>query len=133
MKTQKMITLVTGLFVFLCFTIFTILTNLHAAAPIPNVTGPIPVTGDSYPFNAANHSIVPQDLSKFNYIEEEYFVSGLANIYDFNSDGKIMVKTADAPYTTRILMRRPASPNEFSGTIIVELLNPTARYDLDVQ
>lgn len=133
MKTEKLLTPVISVFVFLCLTLFAALSSLHAAAPIPNVTGPIPMTGDSYPFNAANHSIVPQDLSKFNYVEEEYFVSGLANIYDFDSDGKIMVKSADAPYTTRILVRRPASPHEFSGTIIVELLNPTARYDLDVQ
>ena len=133
MKTKKLFTLVTGLFVFLCFTLFGASSSLHAAASIPNVTGPIPVTDDSYPFNSANHSTVPQDLSKYNYVEEEYFVSGLANIYDFSGDGKIIVKTADAPYTTRILVRRPTSPHEFSGNIIVELLNPTAMYDLDIQ
>jgi hypothetical protein len=133
MKIKKFLTPVTGLFIFLCFTLFTALSSLHATALIPNVTGPIPATADSYPFNAANHSTVPQDLSKFDYVEEEYFVSGLANVYDFDNDGKMMVKSADAPYTTRILVRRPASPNEFSGTVIVELLNPTARYDLDIQ
>jgi hypothetical protein len=133
MKTKKLITSVISLFVILYFIIIVALSSLHAAAPIPNVTGPIPVTGDSYPFNAANHSIVPQDLSKFHYIEEEYFLSGLANVYDFDSNGKITIKVADAPYTTRILMRRPASPRGFSGTVIVELLNPTSRYDLDVQ
>jgi hypothetical protein len=133
MKTKKLRTLVIGLFVFLCFALFTALSSLNAAAPIPNVTGPLLVTADSYPFNAANHSAVPQDLSKFDYVEEEYFVSGLSNIYDFDGDGKIIVKVADAPYTTRMLVRRPASPNEFSGTIIVELLNPTAMYDLDLQ
>ena len=133
MKTKKLLTSVTGLFVFLCFILFTALSSLHAAALIPDVTGPIPVTADSYPFGAANHSTVPQDLSKFGYVEEEYFVSGLANVYDFDNDGKVIVKASDAPYTTRILVRRPASPNEFSGTVVVELLNPTARYDLDVQ
>jgi hypothetical protein len=133
MKTKKLFASVISLFVFLCFTVFAALSSLHAAAPIPNVTGPISVTGDSYPFNAANHSTIPQDLSKFDYVEEEYFVSGLANIYDFDGDGKITLKAADAPYTTRILVRRPASPHEFSGNIIVELLNPTARYDLDIQ
>ena len=133
MKTKKLYPTVISLFVFLWFTLFAALPSLHADAPIPNVTGPIPVTADSHPFNAANHSAVPQDLSRFNYIEEEYFVSGLANIYDFDGDSKIMVKAADAPYTTRILVRRPASPHEFSGNIIVELLNPTARYDLDIQ
>jgi hypothetical protein len=133
MKTKKLLNSVTGLFAFLCFTLLTALSSLHAAALIPNVAGPIPVTADSYPFGAANHSTVPQDLSRFGYVEEEYLVRGLANVYDFDNDGKITVKAAGAPYTTRILVRRPASPNEFSGTVIVELLNPTARYDLDVQ
>ena len=133
MKTKKLFASVISLFVFLCFTVLAGLSSLHAAAPIPNVTGPIPVTGDSYSFNAANHSTVPQDLSKFDYVEEEYFVSGLANIYDFDGDGKITVKAAGAPYTTRILVRRPAFPHQFSGNIIVELLNPTARFDLDIQ
>ena len=67
--------------------------------------------------NAANHSAVPQDLSKFDYVEEEYFVSGIANVYDFDGDSKIMVKAADAPYTTRILVRRPASPHEYFGRV----------------
>ena len=116
MKTEKLLTTVTGLFVFLCFTLFAALSSLHAAALIPIVTGPIPVTGDSHPFNAANHSAVPQDLSKFDYVEEEYFVSGIANVYDFDGDSKIMVKAADAPYTTRILVRRPASPHEYFGS-----------------
>ena len=74
---------------------------LFAAAAIPAVIGPIPVTGDSYPLDAANHSVAPQDLSKFGYVEEEYFVSGAANVYDLDSSGKAKVRTANAPYTTR--------------------------------
>jgi hypothetical protein len=107
--------------------------TLHAAAPIPKVTGPIPVADDSYPFNAASRSTVPQDLSRSGYIEEEYLVSGSANVYDLDSQGKAVVKTPDAPYTTRILVRRPAAPESFSGTVVVELLNPTMRCDLDLQ
>jgi hypothetical protein len=45
------------------------------AAPIPEVTGPIPVTADSYPFGAANRTTVPQDLSRSGYVEEEYFMT----------------------------------------------------------
>lgn len=133
MKTKKLLTPVIGLFVFLCFTLFTASPSLYAAAPIPNVTGPIPVTVDSYPFNAANHSAVPQNLSKFGYVEEEYFVSGVANVYAFDDNGKAIVKTPNAAYTTRILVRRPSSPQEFSGTVVVELLNPTRMYDVDYQ
>ncbi len=98
-----------------------------------NVTGPVRVTSESYPFNAADHSAVPQDLKKYNYIEEEYFVSGRANVYDFDADGKVIVRTPDAPYTTRIHIRRPADKAKFSGNVIVELNNPTALYDMDLQ
>ena len=107
--------------------------SVQAAASIPAVKGPIPVTADSYPFGAANRTIAPQDLSQFGYVEEEYLVSGSANVYDFDANGNVVVKTANAPYTTRILIRRPASPQKFSGTVIVELLNPTALYDTDYQ
>ena len=103
------------------------------AASIPAVKGPISVTADSYPFGAANRTIAPQDLAGVGYVEEEYLVSGLANVYDFDANGKVVVKTPHAPYTTRLLVRRPVSPQKFSGTVVVELLNPTAMYDLDFQ
>lgn len=44
-----------------------------AAVPTPNVTGPVPVTADSYPFLATDI-----DLSKYGYVEEEYFITGEA-------------------------------------------------------
>jgi hypothetical protein len=103
------------------------------AASIPSAEGPIPVKADSYPFGAANRTNAPQDLSRVGYVEEEYLVSGFANVYDFDANSKVVVKTARAPYTTRILVRRPVSHQKFSGTVVVELLNPTAMYDLDFQ
>ena len=57
------------------------------------------------------------DLSKFDYTEEEYFLSGTANLYALG--GKGVVK-AGIPYTTRILVRRPLDPAKFSGNVIVE-------------
>jgi len=99
----------------------------------PKVTGPVVVTSKSYPFNAAEYSTVPQDLAPFNYIEEEYFISGKANVYDFDADGNVIIRTPDAPYTTRILIRRPADNAKFSGNVVVELNNPTAMYDMDLQ
>jgi hypothetical protein len=103
-----------------------------ASAPL-KVTGPIEVTDESYPFNAADHSVVPQDLAAFNFIEEEYFVSGKANVYDYDADGNVVVRTPDAPYTTRIHLRRPADKSKFSGNVVVELNNPTALHDMDLQ
>jgi hypothetical protein len=97
------------------------------ATPAPKVIGPVPAAGESYPFMAANRSTPALDLSRVGYLEEEYFVSGNANIYDWAADGNVSVKTSDAPYTTRVLVRRPRSG--FSGTVIVELLYPARRFD----
>src|SRR5215468_9797211 len=98
-----------------------------SATPVPKATGPIPVTSNSYPFMAANKSTPAFDLSKVGYIEEEYVVSGKANVYDWAADGTVGVKTPNASYTTRILVRRPAT--RFSGTVIVELMFPARRFD----
>jgi hypothetical protein len=42
------------------------------------------------------------------------------------------VRTPDAPYTTRILVRRPAKASRFSGNVVVEMLNPSNRFDLNI-
>lgn len=99
---------------------------------LPKVTGPIPVTSDSYPFMSAYHALEPVDLGKAGYVEAEYFVSGRANIYDYASNDGLKVRTADAGYTTRILVRYPANRRKFSGNVIVELLNPSDKYDEDL-
>lgn len=100
-----------------------------AVTPTPKVKGPIPVTSDSYPLMAAARLQVVVDLEKSGYVEEEYFVSGAANVYDWAADGTVMVRTAGAPYTTRILLRRPADPRRFSGNAIVEIGNVGRGFD----
>ena len=100
-----------------------------STAPLPKLTGPIPVTADSYPLLAANRNLQPIDLQKVGYVEEEFIVSGTANVYDWAADGSLTVKTPDAPYATRILIRRPQDPSRFSGQAVVELLNPARRFD----
>jgi hypothetical protein len=103
----------------------------YAATPIPKATR-IPVTSDSYPFGAADHARVPEDLSKVGYVEEEFLVSGTANVYDWPQSGPAVVRTANAPYTTRVLIRRPAQAAKFSGTVAVEMLNPSNLFDLNI-
>jgi Alpha/beta hydrolase domain len=103
-----------------------------AATPLPHVTGPIPVTATSYPFGAADHTLVPEDLRRVGYVEDEYLVSGKANVYSWPAPGPAVVRTPDAPYTTRILVRRPARASRFSGNVVVELLNPSNRFDLNI-
>ena len=76
-----------------------------------------------------------QDLSLDAYTEEEYLVSGAADIYDYTDDvgqrPDTQVVTADAPYVTRMLVRRPEDAAQFNGTVYVEVLNATAGWDGD--
>jgi alpha/beta hydrolase family protein len=101
------------------------------ATPVPTVTGPIPVTAESYPLMASNKLQTLVDLPKFGYVEEEFFVSGRANVYDWAADGRLSVRTPNAPYTTRILLRRPSAPARFSGNVIVEIANSARRFDFN--
>lgn len=102
---------------------------IHAqSVPLPKVTS-VPTTATSYPFLAASHNLVPIDLAKAGYVEEEFIVSGSANVYDWGPDGKLSVKAPGAPYATRILVRRPADPARFSGLAVIELPNTARRAD----
>jgi hypothetical protein len=47
-----------------------------AVTAVPEVAGPLPVSTGSYPFGAADHQLVPQDLARDGYVEEEFLVSG---------------------------------------------------------
>jgi hypothetical protein len=64
------------------------------------------------------------DLAPYGYVEEEFFVSGTARTYTDPS-----APSTEAPYTTRVLLRRPADRKAFSGTLVVEWLNVTAQHD----
>ena len=92
-------------------------------------TGPIPVTATSRPFLDSGHVFEPIDLAKAGYVEEEFLVSGTANVYDWAADGSVSVRTPAAPYTTRILVRRPADARRFSGAVLVELMYTPRRWD----
>src|SRR5665213_1248785 len=97
--------------------------------PLPKLTGPIPVTAGSFPFLSASRVFQPVDLKKAGYVEDEFIVSGTANVYDWAADGALTVKIPNAPYATRILIRHPADPARFSGNAVVELMNPARRFD----
>jgi len=96
--------------------------------PLPKVTA-LPATKDSFPFLEADRNLRPYNLAKLGYSEQEFLISGAANVYDWASDGTLSVKTPNAPYTTRILARYPTNPARFSGTVVVEILNEARRYD----
>jgi alpha/beta hydrolase family protein len=104
----------------------------QAATPVPNVTGPLRVTAGSYPFGAADHQRLPQGLRRVGYVEQEYVVRGRANVYDWPGAGGAVVRTAGAPYATRVLVRRPGRARRGSGTVWVEMLNPSNLFDLSI-
>jgi len=96
------------------------------------VTGPITGGAHGFAFGEPGAAI---DLSKFGYIEEEYFIEGTANSYSkvgtWTTDGVWpAVPTGNAPYKTRLLMVRPADPAQFNGTAVVEWLNESNGFDI---
>lgn len=77
------------------------------------------------------------DLKAAGYTEQEYFLSGTATAYRedgaWDSDGRWSVAEAgQAPYRTRLLVRTPADPSRFNGTVVVEWLNVSGGVDVDV-
>lgn len=108
-------------------------TALQAQVPLPTVTylptdpgtGP---TDRNVPFLAWH-----EDLSRVGYVEKEYQLAGLANRYQYIDNATqspaVQVAQAGQPYTTRLLVRRPATRAKFNGVVYLEILNATARYD----
>jgi hypothetical protein len=94
---------------------------------IPTVTGPIARTATSIPVGTAYlpGALGSLDLADVGYVEEEYFVSGTANVYQYDATGKqVEIKTPAVPYTTVILVRRPTDPARFSGRVQLEMSHP---------
>ncbi|MEX1217749.1 MAG: alpha/beta hydrolase domain-containing protein [Acidimicrobiales bacterium] len=74
------------------------------------------------------------DLKTVGYQEDEYFLSGTASAFTsdtpLTADGMWTTRAAGtAPYSNRIVVRRPSDPKKFNGTVIVEWLNVTAGID----
>ena len=69
-------------------------------------------------------------------MQHEYAAAGTATSYKVDGaltrDGRwTFVPDASAPYRTRVLVRAPAKPAKFSGTVIVEWLNVSGGVDAD--
>lgn len=69
-----------------------------------SISEAVAITENSWPFCSMQHCRIPFDLNKYNYLENEYFVSGKSAIYQKNGDMLEMQK-APQPYTNRILVR----------------------------
>jgi hypothetical protein len=75
------------------------------------------------------------DIALRGYIEEEFFFAGTAKRYEpvgtHGNDGKWEVKVAgEAPFKTRILVKRPKDAAKFNGTVVVEWANVTLGHEL---
>jgi len=96
------------------------------------VTGPITGGAHGFPFGAPGVAV---DLSKFGYVEEEYFIEGSASSYAkvgaWTRDGVwTAAPSGSAFYRTRLLVVRPADPGQFNGTAVVEWLNVSSGWDI---
>jgi hypothetical protein len=97
-----------------------------AEQSLPSVSAPVPVTADSRPFLGA-----PDAMAKVGYVEQEYFLTGNANTYDWTGKGHgVKVVAGPGKYVTRILVRRPSDPKRFGGNVEVTVLNASLNVDL---
>ncbi|GIJ59200.1 alpha/beta hydrolase domain-containing protein [Virgisporangium aurantiacum] len=100
--------------------------------PVPAVSAAVPGAG----FFASD-----LDLAGRGYVEQEFFYGGRANVYDATVAPGIGARptpsptanivSADHPYRTRMVVRRPARAQDFNGTVVVEWLNATSQYDVE--
>lgn len=98
---------------------------------IPHVEGPVTGGQRGHIFGG----FVGDDLAAHGYVEDEYFVSGVAQCYapvgDLNPDGRWCVKRdTTAPYKTRVIVHRPKDPAKFNGVLICEWTNVSAFIDV---
>jgi putative intracellular protease/amidase len=98
---------------------------LNAAPPASTVTR---LGGKAF-----NASVM--DLATQGYVEEEYFLLGTAHTYDIPRDQMSNGTPSEAthPFKTRIVVRRPAMPARFNGTVVVEWTNVSEGFDNEVE
>jgi hypothetical protein len=76
----------------------------------------------------------PPKLDAAGYVEHEYVAAGTAAAYEvdgeLSTDGRWKFERGTtAPYRTRVMVRRPANKDDFSGTVVVEWLNVSGGLD----
>ncbi len=83
--------------------------NLPAQPTTVSIPSISPLTGPGTPYNSALGQWPGYDMDHFDYVADEYTISG-------NADG--------SPYTARLVVRRPADMDRFSGLVITEPMHP---------
>lgn len=90
-------------------------TRAIAETPAMPLFAPVPQSGQAPLSSAARQGAEYVDLEKAGYVEEEYYLSGLAPA--ITADGRSLF---NLPYVTRFLIRRPKDPARFNGTVVME-------------
>ena len=107
-----------------------------AAQSVPDVIGPIPANlppGTDLTHSYPQLSSEPTDnLSSRGYVEEEFFFQGAATSYATPTLADGFVLSTGHPYKSRMIVRRPADPSKFNGVVLVEWVNVTSGYNLDL-
>ena len=75
------------------------------------------------------------DISEVGYIEEEYYIEGVAQRYEpiggLGEDGVWTLNaTSTGSYKTRFIVRRPADPAKFNGTVVIEWANVSGGFEM---
>ena len=75
------------------------------------------------------------DISEVGYIEEEYFITGVAQRYEpigaLTKDGRWTIEAVSTePYKTRFIVRRPVSSADFNGTVVIEWANVSGGFEM---
>lgn len=105
---------------------------VSAAVPDATIYGPIEAGPPGHPSKNSIYSASAIDLTAHNYIEEEYFIEGTANRYSTEGLETGSVLDSGHPYRTRLVVRRPQSPANFNGVVLVEWINVTGGPDKDI-
>ena len=96
-----------------------------------SINGPIAADEPGTSRNAI-YSASAIELEANGYLEEEYFIEGLANRYTRPKNETGAIIDSGHPFRTRLIVRRPRSASSFNGVVIVEWNNVTAGPDKDI-
>jgi len=115
--------------------IFTVALSLLSGVAVADPTSPV---GVELPPVDQGDAFVPgtrlvADLPRA-YVEEEYFVSGAATLFNYAHNPPlgptdITPIQENVPYKTLVSVRRPVSMGHFNGSVVIEWWNSTAGFD----
>jgi hypothetical protein len=105
----------------------------QAVAQVPSATISGPIPADKAGSGTLNtiYSASAIELDAAGYVEEEYFIQGMANRYSDSELENAYIVDSDHGYKTRLIVRRPEA-SAFNGIVIVEWINVTGGPDKDI-